>query len=481
MSKYDSEEWTSALSHFVGWTDHDPNVEETLRTLVASQQLAGVAETADVQSSLLRSQIDDTILKAMQAAKDEAGRDAYDYKDVPTQQESGMVAGGAADSGGGSSSQQHPYSAQDRNNSFGMQSSIASKGTVAWQDESHLRSVLESKKRTINDTSWSNHPQHPPYPHQYPQHPSYGPPPPGYGHQGYDGNTSMNGSHHYYPSGQHQYDGYQYHPGSHPPPPHHHMGGGYHHHGDMQYNDQYGHQHQYYNNGYYHQPSDGSSHGSFHEGMVFDHSMHSQDPYMHSSAHTPTRYHPGNDMHHGGHGHGHGQYPPASPYWNHLNISQLPGLVASPSMHITPSKPPRGAHNNRSNRKWRSNYQQGKAGPAIDGKAKSLIMFPNQTNSPASRFVMSPQDKSNPYYKAKDSPAETVPNGNNGQAQASMNQGVGVDESFVLPTIENLPESPDAANTSLPKSNISMDLMPPDINKKTNRRQEAKLTEVSEN
>ena len=83
MSKYDSEEWTSALSHFDGWAD--PTVEHTLRTLVASQRLAGVAETADVQSSLLRSHIDDRILKAMQSAKEEAGRDAYAYKDVPAQ------------------------------------------------------------------------------------------------------------------------------------------------------------------------------------------------------------------------------------------------------------------------------------------------------------------------------------------------------------------------------------------------------------
>lgn len=86
MSKYDSEEWTSALSHFKGWADHDPTVEVALRSLVASQRLVGLADTADAKSMLVRGQIEDSILKAMQVAKEEAKRDAYDYKDAPTQQ-----------------------------------------------------------------------------------------------------------------------------------------------------------------------------------------------------------------------------------------------------------------------------------------------------------------------------------------------------------------------------------------------------------
>jgi len=455
MSKYDSEEWTSALSHFDGWTDHDPSVEETLRTLVASQRLAGVAETADFQSSLLRSQIDDTILKAMQAAKDEAGRDAYEYKDAPAQQHHDLtaLAPGAAPQEGshaGSSSavaahqQQHHYPAQDRshNGSFGVQSSNGGT-TAAWTDESHLRSAIESnKKRTINDTSWSNraeyHPHHPPYPQQdaygrqFPQQ-HYGPPQGYGGHpQGYAGG---NGSQ-YYP--QHQYDsgyGGQY---SHHGPPPHHMNGGYPYQQQMQYNDQYGHHNQYYNGGGggHYQASDTSSHGSsFHEGMVFDHSM-SHDPYMHqmSHAHTPTRY-PGGEMHHG-HGQQLGQM---SPYWGHL--SHLQGFVPSPS-GVTP-KPPRGQN---SSRKWRQNFQ---SKGAVDGK-KPLIYFPNKTNSPASRFVMSPKD--NPDWKSPDKTSDPLPN------PATLNQSAMIEESFVLPAIENLPESPENS-----KSNQSLDLMPPSV------------------
>ncbi|KAL7535654.1 hypothetical protein ACHAXR_006645 [Thalassiosira sp. AJA248-18] len=484
MSKYDSEEWTSALSHFDGWTDHDPNVEETLRTLVASQRLMGVAETADAQSSLIRGQIDDKILKAMQTAKDEAGRDAYDYKDEHFAKKDEV-----ASSAGGGSSQQHSYSAQD--NSFGR----LPNRTTAWADESHLRSAIENKKRTINDTSWSNrsefHPHHPPpYPHQdmYGQQFEHHPP---YDTSGYEYGSGYGDamSSQYYPPPPHhhphqQYDGYH---GQYPPHPPHPPHMGYPpHHGDMPYNDPYGHPNQpYYNGGYYHHPTPD---GSFHEGMVFDNSMHAQDPnYMPPSmALTPNRYQ-GSNLH------PHGAQYPASPYWGHLNISQLPGIAPSPSIHITPSKPPRGSHPNRSFRKQRQQqYGHQQHGKGIDGKAKSLIMFPNQTNnavgqSPASRFVMSPQDKSNPYYTSKNSQATTaVANNDVNAASSSLNQSTGQEESFVLPTIEDYsPESPSVADkttaaghTSL-HSNTSMDLMPPSVKKMYRR--DKKLSEVSEN
>ena len=81
MSKYDSEEWTEALRNFDGWTDHDPAAEETVRKLVLCQRL--VSGSDDVDSSLLRSQLDETVLKAMAAVKQEAAKAAasenYDY------------------------------------------------------------------------------------------------------------------------------------------------------------------------------------------------------------------------------------------------------------------------------------------------------------------------------------------------------------------------------------------------------------------
>ena len=206
-------------------------------------------------------------------------------------------------------------------------------------------------------------------------------------------------SHPYGPTIEPQY----YHPyEQYPPPPHHHHPHmmGYHHGGDMSY-------HPSYYNGYYD--------GSFHEGMMLDNSMQSES-YVHPSAMaTPNRYHGD-----------HNPYP-MSPYhhdyWGHLNISQLPGLAPSPSMSMhTPSRPPRG----NSNRSFRKRQQGGGGGknPPIEGKAKSLIIFPKQANSPASRFVMSPQDKSNPYYTARNFQSST------------LNQST-QEESFVLPKIED--------------------------------------------
>ena len=448
MSKYDSEEWTSALSHFDGWTDHADSVEDTLRSLVASQQLAGLTETADFQSSLLRSQIDDKILKAIQAAKDEAGKDKYDYKDAPQQKQhvdKKVESSKASDDEVGmnvSSSHTHPHSAHD-SSSFG-----SSNKSGAWANETHLRQAIESKKRAAGNAKdlsnrTENSLRHPylhqdAYPRQFQQHGPYGPP---YGHA-YSG--SLNSSY-YHPSDPHQYSGY----GQYPPVPVYQMG--YHH--EMLYNDQYGHHNQFGN--VYYNPAD----GSFHNGTAFDTSIvHTQDHYISSSAaQTPNRYQ-GSEMHNG-------QYP-ASPYWSHLNISQLPGISSSPSFHM----PPRGNHPNRS---FRKRNQQRKI-DSVDGKAKSLIMFPNQTNSPASRFVMSPQDKkSNPYYAAKNSHARDMAANDERDAPQSslkLNHSTGPDESFVLPTIEDYsPESPDnkaAGHMSL-HSNTSLELMPPAVKKMT--------------
>lgn len=436
MSKYDSEEWTSALSHFDGWTDHASNVEETLRTLVASQQLAGLDERADFQSSLLRSQIDDKILKAIQSAKEDAGKDKYDYKDVPQQvvDKKGEKSKIAVDEGDMNvSSRTHPQLAHDIS-SFG--SSIKS---GVWMNETHRLSAIDSKKRDGNAMISSNTPEYPlrhPYPRQdvYPRHFQLSPYGPQYG-PAYD--SSLNSSY-YHPSDPHQYNSY----GQYPPLPIYHMG--YHLHGEVLCDDQYGHPNQYAD-GYYH-PVD----GSFNDGMAFDRSIHTDHYIASPMVQTPNRYQ-GIEIHNA-------QYP-TSPYWSHLNISQLPGISSSPSFHM----PPRVNHPNRSFRKRNHQHgnQQRKMDSTIDGKAKSLIMFPNQTNSPASRFVMSPQDKkSNPYYAAKNSHARNERDAP--QSSSKLNQSAGPDESFVLPTIEDYsPESPeDKAH-----SNTSLDLMPPAVKK----------------
>ena len=65
VSLFDSEEWMACLAHFHGWTDTTQGSEERLRHLVSKLKLKPLAEHGDVDSPLLRSQIDEQFLKAM--------------------------------------------------------------------------------------------------------------------------------------------------------------------------------------------------------------------------------------------------------------------------------------------------------------------------------------------------------------------------------------------------------------------------------
>eukprot|EP00804_Cyclotella_cryptica_P023251 CCRYP_000429-RA/>CCRYP_000429-RA protein AED:0.26 eAED:0.26 QI:578/1/1/1/1/1/3/520/896 len=400
MSKYDSEQWTNALRHFDGWTDHSPVVEATIQNLVLCQRL--VTDGSDASSSLLQSQLDQTVLKAMRAVKEEAAKaaasDSYNYgKGHKGLNHSGNPVQGRNDDDCASQ------------NSF-LNGTIQPHGHViqrSWSGSTaNPQSATKSRQQgRPYEGSWREE-----YPPSHYNQGMYGPHydhPPVYS-QPYGTTIEPQYYHHYdqYPTNHHQI--------------------GYHHGGDMPYhNSQYG--NPTYYNGYYD--------GSFHDGMIVDNSMHSES-FVHLSAiATPSRY--GN--------HPHYQMSPFHhDYWSHLNISQLPGIAPSPSMH-TPSKPPRGS----SNRSFRK--RQGKNAP-LDGHAKSLILFPKQANSPASRFVMSPQDKSNPYYSAR-----------NFQS-SNLNLSVGQEESFVLPTIEDFAQ--DSPGKATNRSVGPMELSVPPVVKK---------------
>jgi hypothetical protein len=69
VSLFDSEEWMASLQHFSGWTDTSPSSQGNLRLLVSRLHLRPLAEHGDVESPLLRSQIDDQFLRAMSAAR----------------------------------------------------------------------------------------------------------------------------------------------------------------------------------------------------------------------------------------------------------------------------------------------------------------------------------------------------------------------------------------------------------------------------
>lgn len=69
VSLFDSDEWMNCLHYFTGWTDTDPEAEERIRTLVSGMKLRPLAEPGDIDSPLLRSQIDEVYLRAMATAR----------------------------------------------------------------------------------------------------------------------------------------------------------------------------------------------------------------------------------------------------------------------------------------------------------------------------------------------------------------------------------------------------------------------------
>ena len=81
VSLFDSDKWMDCLQHFLGWTDTSPEADSILRDLISQIELRPLSEHGDVDSPLLRSQIDEHYLRAMAAqraqmdvASDEAER-----------------------------------------------------------------------------------------------------------------------------------------------------------------------------------------------------------------------------------------------------------------------------------------------------------------------------------------------------------------------------------------------------------------------
>jgi len=86
LSLFDSDEWMACLVHFEGWTD--PKSEDLYRSAVSSLKLRQLAEPGDVDSPLLRSQIDEHFLRTMATARSQL-REA-----APSERKKKMVEGG---------------------------------------------------------------------------------------------------------------------------------------------------------------------------------------------------------------------------------------------------------------------------------------------------------------------------------------------------------------------------------------------------
>lgn len=67
LSLFDSGEWMECLPHFRGWTD--PDLEHMYRDAILQCKLRPIHEQGDVDSPLLRSQIDEQFLRSMATAR----------------------------------------------------------------------------------------------------------------------------------------------------------------------------------------------------------------------------------------------------------------------------------------------------------------------------------------------------------------------------------------------------------------------------
>ena len=69
VSLFDSDQWMECLKDFHGWTDPREEAEEIVRNLISQLKLRPMNEPGDVDSPLLRNQIDEQYLRAMASAR----------------------------------------------------------------------------------------------------------------------------------------------------------------------------------------------------------------------------------------------------------------------------------------------------------------------------------------------------------------------------------------------------------------------------
>jgi hypothetical protein len=87
ISLFDSDQWMQCLEHFSGWTDTHPAAEENIRGLVSQLKLRPLSEPGDVDSPLLRSQIDEQYLRAMASARAQMAGNASESERRPSKEE----------------------------------------------------------------------------------------------------------------------------------------------------------------------------------------------------------------------------------------------------------------------------------------------------------------------------------------------------------------------------------------------------------
>ncbi|VEU37345.1 unnamed protein product [Pseudo-nitzschia multistriata] len=76
VSLFDSEQWMDCLQHFEGWVESSEEAAKSSREFVSKLRLRSLNEPGDVDSTLLRNQIDEQLLRAIVNAREQlAGKD----------------------------------------------------------------------------------------------------------------------------------------------------------------------------------------------------------------------------------------------------------------------------------------------------------------------------------------------------------------------------------------------------------------------
>jgi len=71
VSLFDSDEWMECLQHFEGWTESSEKAAKYSRQIVSQLKLRSLHEPGDVESALLRNQIDDQYLRVITRAREQ--------------------------------------------------------------------------------------------------------------------------------------------------------------------------------------------------------------------------------------------------------------------------------------------------------------------------------------------------------------------------------------------------------------------------
>mmetsp|Transcript_19507 Transcript_19507/g.42394 ORF Transcript_19507/g.42394 Transcript_19507/m.42394 type:complete len:914 (-) Transcript_19507:231-2972(-) len=140
VSLFDSDEWMDCLQHFEGWVESSEEAAKTSRELVSKLKLRSLHEPGDVDSTLLRNQIDEQLLRAIVLA-----REQLKGKDMTKEEKR---------------STKEPMRRRERNQTGSVKSSLSISSVDAEAPCPRHISTHNSKGRSGLQRNWQGYPHH---------------------------------------------------------------------------------------------------------------------------------------------------------------------------------------------------------------------------------------------------------------------------------------------------------------------------------